>query len=479
MTKSTTTGRPSIGIIGAGGAGMAAAWALSKAHDITVFEASAHAGGHAYSHPVKSGNDEFHVDMGVEYFNERLSPNLCALLKELGVETYASPMSFRSTAGEGLYWSNASSQGVLRSRHNAEMDRFHLEMSGILSSADERFKSMTLREFLDEKNFSQSFTEEALLPLLTTFSGCHNHTLSYSLMYTVLSFNMNLLSFFSTGYWRKASGGIGKYISGISDILGDRLKLSSPISTVREVADGLEVVQNDGQIFNFDHVLFATHADVALSLIADPDPDQERLLGAFEYVNIESVMHQDTNVLEGNAATEEYLEFRAAPKTDPSEEHVFRGSLTRYANRLFPNKASERPLLVTFDPFMTIKEEAVLCRQTWKLPKLRPVDMLVKTQLKSIQGRRGIYFCGTDTSFTGHEGAIVSGLVAACHLGAEYPFPEDLPAQVQFNLIKQIMGLMSRKEMLVGWLGTKLFSMVKAMNLHKKHSHLLIKDLFV
>ena len=64
-----------------------------------------------------------------------------------------------------------------------------------------------------------------------------------------------------------------------------------------------------------------------------------------------------------------------------------------------------------------------------------------KEKIKKIQGINRTWFCGTDTSFTGHEGAIVSGLVIADALGADYPFIENNWAKTQYDMVKSIMGV--------------------------------------
>ncbi len=82
--------RKRIAVAGAGIAGLAAAWLLSRRHDVTLFEADNRLGGH--SHTVVAG--AVPVDTGFIVYNEPAYPNLTALFHYLGVATQASDMSF-------------------------------------------------------------------------------------------------------------------------------------------------------------------------------------------------------------------------------------------------------------------------------------------------------------------------------------------------------------------------------------------------
>jgi hypothetical protein len=52
-----------------------------------------------------------------------------------------------------------------------------------------------------------------------------------------------------------------------------------------------------------------------------------------------------------------------------------------------------------------------------------------------------MWFCGTDTSITGHEGAMVSAFILAEKLGVPYIFKDNKMAQQQFNVVKFVMGI--------------------------------------
>jgi uncharacterized protein len=91
-----------IAIIGTGIAGLGAAHALSRLHDVELFEAGGHAGGH--SNTVT--HDSLNLDTGFIVHNEATYPQLTRLFRELGVATQPSEMSFSMSCGCGLTWSS-------------------------------------------------------------------------------------------------------------------------------------------------------------------------------------------------------------------------------------------------------------------------------------------------------------------------------------------------------------------------------------
>jgi len=467
-----------IAVIGGGGAGSVAAWLLNSNNDVTLFEANDYLGGHAYSHPISTNSGTQYIDMGVEYFNERLSPNLCKVLSHFNIGSYVAPLTMQASfPGQEIFWNNMSGDGALGQELRDELDRFHLDMADVMSSSDERYKSMSIGQYLDEKNYSDLFKYKALVPMMTVYSGCNAPSMEYTLKYVAISFSLNLLSFFSPGYWRKAKGGINGYIAKIREELGERVKLNTPVERVIPTSDGVKV-QFCGESKDFDCVIFATHADVTLRLLATDDRQYRDILGNIDYVPVKSYFHHDTRWM-SEQDNNCYCQFKMEVHFDSTQPDQQFGSLTRVNNALPQYRKVDRPLLVTFDPKTPVAEEKVSHVIEWKLPKLRPIDFHRKTKIRDIQGKNNLWFCGMDTSLTGHEGAVVSAMVIADRLGAAYRYQDITLAYVQFKVIKDIMGVYHPREKLAASLNEGIFRVAKSLSLHKAQSHKFIKDFMV
>jgi predicted NAD/FAD-binding protein len=57
------------------------------------------------------------------------------------------------------------------------------------------------------------------------------------------------------------------------------------------------VLTADGGSHSFDRVVLATHGDEALRLLINPTPDEQRLLGAFQYQKNVATLHTDAGVM--------------------------------------------------------------------------------------------------------------------------------------------------------------------------------------
>ena len=80
--------------MGAGVAGLTAAYVLAQRHEVTLYEADDRLGGHAHTHDVTDPDGNvLAVDTGFIVHNNRTYPHLRRLFAELGVETRPTEMS--------------------------------------------------------------------------------------------------------------------------------------------------------------------------------------------------------------------------------------------------------------------------------------------------------------------------------------------------------------------------------------------------
>jgi predicted NAD/FAD-binding protein len=143
-----------IAVVGAGVAGLYAAWRLARDHDVTVFEANDYPGGHTNTVDVEVDGRTWAVDTGFIVFNDWTYPNFIAMLEELGVEYQPSNMSFSLRCERsGLEYNGTSLNSLFAQRLNAlrpsflrmiaDILRFNARSKTLLGSLDD---SLTLGE---------------------------------------------------------------------------------------------------------------------------------------------------------------------------------------------------------------------------------------------------------------------------------------------------------------------------------------------
>src|SRR6185503_4770675 len=163
-----------IAIVGTGIAGNVVAHRLHGSHEITVYEAADHVGGHTHTHRIELDGEVQHVDTGFIVFNHRTYPNFVQLLDELGVASHDSAMSF-SVRNErsGLEYNGTTVNTLFAQRRNlvrpsflrmvAEILRFNREAPRLLERDDG--PEPALGDYLAEHRYSRRFLDDYLIPM--------------------------------------------------------------------------------------------------------------------------------------------------------------------------------------------------------------------------------------------------------------------------------------------------------------------------
>lgn len=83
----------------------------------------------------------------------------------------------------------------------------------------------------------------------------------------------------------------------------------------------------------------------------------------------------------------------------------------------------------------------------WNHPVLNPVSLACQYLLRFIQGRRGVYFCGSlATPGNGHDLSLCSGFAVAVAVGAKFPFEDSALCRSDLKKLSGLMGLAGEKE---------------------------------
>ena len=403
-----------IAIIGAGVSGLTAARILCRHHNVAVFEADDRVGGHANTVVVNEGERKLPIDTGFIVFNEPNYPNLCRLFDLLQVEHEDSDMSFSVHCEQtGLEYNGSSLNTLFAQRRNmlrpgfwsmlSDIFRFHREAAQII--AEDMDDRTTVRQYVNQKKFGRTFVEHYLLPLGASLWSCDARQFESFPMRFVVEFlrNHRMLQTNGRPQWKTVKNGSFSYVQSLIGPFKNRIYASTPIRCVRRRPRGVEVVTRSGARQDFDEVIMATHADQALRIVENPEPDEHELLRYFPYQKNEAVLHTDTDLLPERKTTWGSWNYRI-PKT--MNGHV---TVTYNMNRL-QNIDSERTYCVSLNQTGRILRERVLSRIQYEHPLFVPGRCAAQARHAQLVRRRGISYCGAYWGFGFHEDGVRSAM---------------------------------------------------------------------
>ncbi|HVV77381.1 MAG TPA: FAD-dependent oxidoreductase [Mycobacteriales bacterium] len=414
-----------VAVVGAGVAGLTAAYLLQRRYDVTLFEGEPRLGGHAHTHDVVTDDAGLvAVDSGFIVHNRETYPSLLRLFAELDVATQPTEMSMSVTCREcGLEYAGARGLGGLFARARSavrpaylrmltEVTRFHRAARHHLAEGDD---AVSLRAFLSAGGYSSYFVAHFVVPLVSAvWSAAPGDALLYPARYlfAFLS-NHGMLSVTGSPQWWTVTGGSRTYVERAAKHL-TAVETASPIRAVTRHPDGVDLYDDAAGVHRFDRVVIATHADTALSLLTDPTDAERAALGSFRYSDNPTVLHTDAAVLPSAArarASWNYLLPSCAARSD----HV----LVSYDLTRLQQLPTATPHLVTLNPQVDIASDAVIAEMVYQHPIFDAASVAAQQLLPDLNDGRTAY-AGAYHGWGFHEDGCRSGVDAAASFGVTW-----------------------------------------------------------
>lgn len=413
MPFETTTAAPrKIAVIGAGISGMGAAHLLAKDHRVVLFEAEKRLGGHARTRLAGRNGDQ-PVDTGFIVFNYANYPNLTRLFDHLGVDVVKSNMTFGASFRGGRFeYALNNLNALFAQRRNIVDPRFWSFLRDLLrfnkhGLATAKGRDISIGTLLEELKLGHFFRDHYLLP----FSGAIWSTPKEQIMEfpaaTLLNFfdNHALLAASGQHQWYTVAGGSVEYVTKLGADMnrrGVQIRLDAATQAVRRTAQGVEVKTRGGDWEAFDEVIFATHSDDTLALLADPTPVEQRMLGAVQYQPNEVILHSDETILPRRRAV-----WSSWIYTETQDKATDQIDLTYWMNSLQPWLKAEN-LMVTLNSTRPIREDLIWDSCTLRHPVYNQAAIAAQQTAQAINGSNRTWFCGAWMKNGFHEDGLSS-----------------------------------------------------------------------
>ena len=411
-----------IAIVGTGIAGNVAAYKLHREHNITVFESNNYIGGHTHTHDIELDGESHKIDTGFIVFNHWTYPNFISLLNEIGVEKQQSNMSFSVKCEKsGLEYNGTTLNSLFAQRRNLFRPSFYRMVKDILRFNKEAANfiktnnnSITLGEFLETKSYSQIFIDHYIIPMgAAIWSADPAQMFEFPARFFIQFFNNHgMLSVDKRPTWHVIKNGSNAYIEKLTSGFKDRIRLNTPIQSIRRTSQYVEIIPFNGEPEKFDQVFIACHSNQALKMLQDPSDIECKVLKAIPYQNNDVILHTDDTILPKRRLAWAAWNYHIRP------QETGRVALT-YNMNILQGIKSKRTFCVTLNHSEAINPDKIIKRLQYDHPIFTREGVIAQQRQKEINGVNRTYFCGAYWRNGFHEDGVVSALNAVDHLRTE------------------------------------------------------------
>ena len=406
-----------IAIIGSGIAGNTLAHHLYKTHDITVYEANSHIGGHTHTHDIEIDNKKYTVDTGFIVFNDRTYPEFIQLLDQHKVAWQNSNMSFSVRCeATGLEYNGTTLNSLFAQRRNlfkpsfyrmiGDILRFNTQSLALLENGDE----ISMGDYLAKNNYGQRFINQYIIPMgAAIWSTDAAQMLQFPARFFVRFFHHHgMLSVNNRPQWRTIAGGSARYVEAITAPFKHKIKLNTPVKSVQRSAKQVEIILQNGETAQFDYVFFACHSNEALHLLADVTRAEQAILGAIPYQQNTVFLHTDASLMPKRKLAWAAWNYHLT-KTASKQVAV------TYNMNILQNIDCPQPILVTLNHTDNINPAKVIKQLQYTHPVYTLAGAAAQARHAEISGHNRTGFAGAYWLNGFHEDGVKSALTALQH----------------------------------------------------------------
>ncbi|MBP7281551.1 MAG: NAD(P)-binding protein [Leptospiraceae bacterium] len=401
-----------LAIIGTGIAGLGLGHFIHKDFDINYFDKIDYIGGHTNTVDVAEGRDILPIDTGFIVFNEVTYPNLTRLFQELSVDTKNSSMSFSvQHLPSRLEFCGSGVNGLFAQRSNVfnvpylkllyQINRFNIESPAILD--DPKYLNYTLKQYILEKKMGTDILYRYIIPMSSAvWSTEERDMLEFPVVSLVRFFcNHGFLGLNTQHQWKTVVNGSRSYIKKIIEPFKDKFQLKNGAKKVIREDGRVKLILQDGSFDYYDKLVFACHADTALSLLENPTLEEKNLLQNFRYQKNIATLHTDDSIMPRKKLAWSSWNYRVEDNNDSSVIY-WMNSLQGISKKI--------NYFVSINDPNKINPQKIIRKINYEHPIFSVNAMKAQDKLFSLNQGKEIYYCGSYFKYGFHEDAFTSGL---------------------------------------------------------------------
>jgi len=408
-----------IAVIGSGISGLSAAHFLSKRHKVDLFEKNDHFGGHSYTIeiPTNNENNSISLDLGFIVFNKITYPNLIKFFNSLKISYEESNMSFSvSVKNSNIEYSGSGISGLFSNKYNIinfnflkmikEIFFFYKEAEKV---SDESCQNQTLGDFLESKKMSNYFINFHIIPMVAAIWSMPQSLAKKMPMTLFLNFfkNHGLFKIKNRPQWYTVKGRSKTYVNKILQTISGEYFKNYEVKKVFRSKNNIRLYYGSSdEYFNYDHVVFATHADDTMRIIENPTENEKKILSNFEYKKNIAYLHNDEFFMPKNRKA------WSSWNSILDRNNLNKNCVTYWLNKL-QNLKTQKNYFLTLNPILDIDNKKIIKKVEFTHPFYDIKTIKAQEYLSELQGVNNSWFCGSYFGYGFHEDGLKSAIAVA------------------------------------------------------------------
>ena len=160
---------------------------------------------------------------------------------------------------------------------------------------------------------------------------------------------------------------------------------------------------SSNEYFDYDKIVFATHADEALQLIKNPTEKEKNILINFKYKENIAYLHSDEQLMPDRKNV------WSSWNSIIDKKDVNKSCVTYWLNKL-QNIKTKNNYFLTLNPIIPIEDKKIIKKVKFSHPFYDLETIKSQKHLMELQGTNNTWFCGSYFGYGFHEDGLKSTL---------------------------------------------------------------------
>lgn len=438
--------KPSLAVVGAGLAGLSAAWLLKDKYQVTLFEYHDSPGMGVFTSDYHSNGIETRIDMPLRIFTKGYYPQLFALYKYLNIEMESSDhaaayqtwrpederpavfFQYRNinVLGKGFRYLSRNSISGAGFKLVMGQFKFFKQAKKDMANPLHSLSHITFGTYLQQNNFNARFIHQLLLPALAVICTCdYDGILNYPADLILGYLTCGVMNDGIVRAKQGVDGIVPKITQGYDVLCGEQVMSVAPLDhdKNRIMLTSCNQATSVVKEYEFDHVVIATQADIAGQILsaaqhkeADVHTQQAKLLTSIPMQFSSMVLHTDTSIV--------HHQNQASPVSYIVDESLPRPSTSVDLTKAFSTYKDQQPVFQTWNVIKQPKASSIIAQQSFTRPLVTLESRVAVAKLQNLNAHSAIKICGSymANKIPLLDAAVESSVEIAKQLGCTIPW---------------------------------------------------------